>query len=625
MTGERAGALRVPLYCGDRESAAFGWYHQPRPPAEGSLAAIICPPLGYEYTHSHRALRHLADALAVRGIPAMRFDYHGTGDSPGTDEDPTRVAAWLQSIKDAARALKAESGRPRIALIGLRMGATLAVAASTNLDAAGLVLWAPCVRGRTYVREIKAVSRTGSTASDPPPGSADLEAGGFVMTPETQSEIGRLSLDDRAPATGRVLIVGRDDASDATAALQSKWAAQGIDVEHRRLPGYADMVVAPHNTKVPHAAIAEITDWISTLDASFGDAIGSRRSTTADRQAGASARQECSIGDVRERCFWFGADRHLFGILSEPRDHVRREAPAIVLPNAGSTHHVGPGRLYVALARALSHAGFRCLRFDFTGLGDSVTVDPARENVPYPPDASAMVASAMDALADETGAGTFVVMGLCSGAHTAFHAAVDLPDYPIVESVLINPLTFYYTPGMPLDESQSAHVTQWQRYMRSVGSLDGWSKLFRDDTHISTIVADVFERIRIVSRNKVEELRARHDPEATDRTQLEADIRAIGALGRRLTFVFSRFDPGYDLLMIGAGRLVKPLRKRGAITLWRIKGANHTFDAPGPRREMIRTLTAFLASRYLDGLGRQPGINSSQACPPSSSLPWTAA
>ncbi len=44
---------------------------------------MLCAPIGSEYTRSHRSLRHLADRFARAGIPAVRFDYHGTGNSPG--------------------------------------------------------------------------------------------------------------------------------------------------------------------------------------------------------------------------------------------------------------------------------------------------------------------------------------------------------------------------------------------------------------------------------------------------------------------------------------------------------------------------------------------------------------
>ena len=77
-------ARRTPMYLGTGGDALFAWLHEPGGAFVGDQVAVICPPVGSEYTRSHRSLRHLADRLARAGVPALRFDYHGIGDSPGT-------------------------------------------------------------------------------------------------------------------------------------------------------------------------------------------------------------------------------------------------------------------------------------------------------------------------------------------------------------------------------------------------------------------------------------------------------------------------------------------------------------------------------------------------------------
>src|SRR5947209_7721960 len=69
----------------------FAWLHRPEGTPPSDHAVVICPPVGHEQVHSHRALRHLADASARCGLPTLRLDYDGTGDSPGSDEDPGRL------------------------------------------------------------------------------------------------------------------------------------------------------------------------------------------------------------------------------------------------------------------------------------------------------------------------------------------------------------------------------------------------------------------------------------------------------------------------------------------------------------------------------------------------------
>src|SRR5262245_10799733 len=58
---------------------------------------------------------------------------------------------------------------------------------------------------------------------------------------------------------------------------------------------------------------------------------------------------------------------------------------------------------------------------------------------------------------------------------------------------------------------------------------------------------------------------------------LERDLAQLASRGSKVTFVFSKFDPGYSLLMADAGRAMKRSLGRGQVSLWSIKHANHTF------------------------------------------------
>ena len=90
---------RTAFYLGSGSDACFAWRHEePSAPARGTTAVIL-PPLGYEFTRAHRTLRHLADRLAARGIPALRIDYHGVGDSAGSELDPDRLKTWVANAR----------------------------------------------------------------------------------------------------------------------------------------------------------------------------------------------------------------------------------------------------------------------------------------------------------------------------------------------------------------------------------------------------------------------------------------------------------------------------------------------------------------------------------------------
>jgi pimeloyl-ACP methyl ester carboxylesterase len=155
LQGDAAPASRAPLPTpaplafGGPEHPLFGFYHAPLSALSRDVGVVLCNPLGHEAMCAHRTYRHLAERFAASGVAALRFDYHGTGDSSGEPEEPERVAAWIKGINAAVAELRARAGVGRTVLFGVRFGATLAswVAAERG-DIDDLVLWAPFSSGR---------------------------------------------------------------------------------------------------------------------------------------------------------------------------------------------------------------------------------------------------------------------------------------------------------------------------------------------------------------------------------------------------------------------------------------------------------------------------------------------
>ena len=74
---------------------------------------------------------------------------------------------------------------------------------------------------------------------------------------------------------------------------------------------------------------------------------------------------------VRERSVWLGP-QGLFGIETEPVKGAT--GPACIFVSVANEHRIGPGRMWVQLSRRLAAGGFRSVRVDIDGFGDS----PAR-------------------------------------------------------------------------------------------------------------------------------------------------------------------------------------------------------------------------------------------------------
>lgn len=83
----------------------------------------------------------------------MRFDYSCCGDSAGRSVDAD-LDRWVEDVVCAADELRRATGATQVALMGLRLGASIAVLAARRMPCRHLVLWDPVVDGADYLREL---------------------------------------------------------------------------------------------------------------------------------------------------------------------------------------------------------------------------------------------------------------------------------------------------------------------------------------------------------------------------------------------------------------------------------------------------------------------------------------
>jgi len=142
------------------------------------------------------------------------------------------------------------------------------------------------------------------------------------------------------------------------------------------------------------------------------------------------------MNGYREEVARFGAQNGLVGIVTLPTGEAAptTDRPAVLILTAGLLHRAGPNRLYVKIARKLARAGFVVLRFDFSGIGDSL---PRADNLPLPQAAPLEVGDAMQYLAARGLADRFILVGHCSGALVSLLASQK--DERVAAITLINP------------------------------------------------------------------------------------------------------------------------------------------------------------------------------------------
>ena len=416
----------------------------------------------------------------------------------------------------------------------MRFGTTLAAAmAAERSDVASIVMWAPIINGRRYARELRTYAQTGE--------GQDAGVGGILVTPETLSEIAALDLNrlEKAPAP-HVLLIPRDDLPDDGGAFRARLGELGASVQTVNAAGYAGAMEEPHNTVVPTAVIDAVSSWL------VGRHPVSDRQPTPIRNTGrctmtVAAPPGSIARDVVERPAFLDSGKRLFGIVAEPAGTAVLPT-GIVLVNAGAVSRIGPHRFYVSLAREWAAAGFRVLRMDIGGIGDSLAANGATENDTYPTSAGADVATGLDALTT-MGAKNVVVVGLCSGAHAAFHVALNRVDRTdLAGVVMINPIVFYWKPGDALDVSAWQNYVDSRRLQRVVLTRDAWTKLARGQVDMSRKANTLVQRVVTVTKAAVKRTGARL--KLTKKDKLATDLVRLTEGPVDVAFVFSNGDPG---------------------------------------------------------------------------------
>ncbi|MEQ9546522.1 MAG: alpha/beta fold hydrolase [Marinobacter sp.] len=190
------------FYFGPSESYLLGVFH-PRQSTNRNEAVVLCNPFGQEYLRAHKSMRRLAINLSHLGYSVLRFDYRGTGDSAG---DLTGVTAdhWADDVEHAIQEAMDMAAVPKVALIGLRLGALLAAKAATNnKQVSRLVLWDPITDGSSYLGDIKSsvdqAQKQGSRSRILEP-DGTIHFNGFSMPPPFQETIASLQLDNLTPS-----------------------------------------------------------------------------------------------------------------------------------------------------------------------------------------------------------------------------------------------------------------------------------------------------------------------------------------------------------------------------------------------------------------------------------------
>ena len=552
----------------------FGWIH----PAAGRRGVVLCGAFGFEQMAAHRPWRALADRIAAAGCPTLRFDYPGEGNSG--DPAEARVSANVAAIRRAVRFLRETTGVTEIVLVGLRLGANLAVLAAQEEAVDRLVLLAPAVTGRAYLREMRLRARTvggvaGGVAPTADPDS--LSVGGFRMDAAFLADVGALDATaiPRAPAPRTLLL------APETRTLAGRLTALGSAVETGPLPGLPLLVGDPIFAEVPEADFDRITAFATDGVTIAGPAIPLHLGPA--RLAGS---------DWSEAPARFQPD--LFGIRCTPR---RQDpgAPTVVFVSTGMTVHSGWGRQTTTLARRLAADGVPSFRFDLAGIGDSGRRSDGRKP-PYAPDGFADVGRALDHLAEVRG--PIVLVGTCSGAHAAFQALCR--DARVDGALLVNLYCFDWDPDEDVDAAIRQTFGSTGTYAALLKRGATWRRLLRGEIHVRAIGATLAKRSLAAAVRRLRRLVNPISPGGSVARRV-ARLRRRGA---EIRLVYSAGDPGLAALHRHLGRAPGRADRRLGAPVAIVPEVDHNFSSPAAQallghhlRDLLRAVQEAQAFR----------------------------
>jgi len=260
-----------PFFFREPERQLFGCLHAPEGDVTRPAGVVLCAPGGHEAVRAHRALRQLAERLARAGFATLRFDPLGCGDS-ADGEQPLRLEDWCADISDAMAACRARSGATRTALVGLRLGASMALQAAVAGGVDTLVLWEPVRSGLAYLDELRRAQRElvaslpgaarprGSGAGRAPDGE---ELMGCSYRPAQIDELSALDASTLSPAvTRRVLLIETRAMGEPAGPGVAAWPELAGRMDTRAVTDPRIWREDADQALVPNESLAAIEQWL---------------------------------------------------------------------------------------------------------------------------------------------------------------------------------------------------------------------------------------------------------------------------------------------------------------------------------------------------------------------------
>jgi alpha-beta hydrolase superfamily lysophospholipase len=561
-----------------------GFYHAGCVDRQGRRAVLLLAPIGYEEFCSRATWRALAEHIAAAGHSCLRFDYPGTADAMDLAGDPEGVSDWLAAARQCMALLRDCNPGSELVLVGQGVGASLAAQLGPEApDVAAVVLMAPVVKGRAYLRELQAWSRVVTERIGIGPDPLDDSSYRVAGIPLASSRVAAIQAIDLTRATqppaAKALLVERGQTSSESS-IGTHLKSLGADVLSIDYAGYETILQDPTPAEPQLGTLRRIVSWI--------DDLGHLPMESANVSAKAPLPARPIVGPHYEELpVRFGPDERLFGVLCRPLG--RTPSAIAVIANSGRDYHIGWGRMTVDQARTLAAHGVASFRFDGGGIGDSPAAANAPAEVLYSDELTADVRHAID-FVEKLDLGPIAVVGRCSGAYAAFKLAVQ--DARVRNVVVVNIMRFVWDPRETVaDAVSSAHRTI-SGSVSMLFSKQTLRRLLTGNLRIKAPLMFVKKRLmRIFSLSPRQIMTGRKLYSEGHRRFKTLDNRGV-----RLAMVVSEGDHALGEFRTYMGRKGARLRRYPNTSISIIPNADHNFTHVGPRAQLTNTLCDVLAT-----------------------------
>jgi pimeloyl-ACP methyl ester carboxylesterase len=264
------------------------------------------------------------------------------------------------------------------------------------------------------------------------------------------------------------------------------------------------------------------------------------------------------------------------GILHQPPPGIAPNGMGVVFLHGWSGCKLGPHRMFVKTARALSGAGCTCLRIDFRGRGDSDGESGDATIRTMTDDAVAAVAH----LRMQPGVREIVLLGICSGGKVAVSAAT--------RDDAIRHLALWSAEGLaPLRRSGSRQRKRMEilrQYAIKALRAETWKKLLSGRANVSLV------------RKAVMQQEQADDSEQRDEAK---SLELFERYGGDVLFIYGGNDP--ETQSSAEGYRSFCARYRIPHDFHEIAEANHSFYSLAWEQQVIHHTTEWILPRAPTG------------------------